>query len=116
MANQNQVLVDTRGNSLADANSWLWPICWLLSFIFPFLLLLVLTYCLRNRNVDGVTTLVLILGTFSCGLIGSVWAFRGARLSVLKSVLLLFATLVAYCIGCVVLLIVCIMALGVVAT
>ena len=116
MANQNQALVDTPKKSLADANSWVWPMRWMLWIISPFVILFVLTYLFKNRNFDGVTTLILILGPFACGLVGSMWSFRGAKLSVLQTVLLLLATLVAYCIGFVVFMIVCIMVFGVVAT
>ena len=89
---------------------------WLLSFISPFLLLFVLTYLFKNRNVDGVTTLILILVPFAFGLVGSMWSLRGAKLSVLWSVLLLFATFVGYCVGFVVFLMVFIMVSSVVAT
>lgn len=116
MANQNQSFVVPPEKSREDANSWVWPIRWLLSFICPFLLLFILSYSFRNRNVDGVTALVLILGPFVCGIVGSLWSFRGAKLSVLQSLLLLLATIVVYGIGFVVFLIVCTMAFGVVAT
>lgn len=98
-----------------DANSLAWPIFWLMSFFSPFVILYLFTYLFKDRDVGGTITIFLILGPFAFGLLSSIWAFKRARISVILSAVLISATLVAYCVGFGIFMIVYVKTFGVTA-
>ena len=69
-----------------------------------------------DRKVDRATVIVLLLGPFVFGLAGVIGFLRCAKLSAVQFVWSLVATIIAYGIGFVMFLFVCIILFGVIAT
>ena len=102
--------------SQVQTHSRSWLAFWLLSYLAPFVFLFVLIRVFEGRPVDGRIFLVLFLGPFACGLAGSVWAFKCARLPGPHFTLFLIGTIVEYGVGFAIFWVVCILLFGVIAT
>lgn len=111
MANPYQP-VETSYAERGSAPSTLWRVYWLISYLAPFLFLLVSMLAFGDKKIDGPTTIAWLLTPFLVGLVGTGWSFTCAKFSIWESALYLFATAIAYLLGFFVFIFICIMIFG----
>ena len=99
MENSQQTTVASFSTNTIDELSHEWKTFWLLSYILPYLVLLVILLVFGDVESSGYLAAFVIFGPFILGLVGTICSLALSRLPLWQSALLFLLTIIGYVIG-----------------